>query len=148
MDVLLDRLREWTVGEWVAMLFDTLTAALFVGGCLLLWLNLRRHRRVRLTAVPTEEEPANPRPEAGQFKTTASPESHEATIEYAADASLDQSVCAVGDQDGYASRVVLAMKRAGKLESAETGPVATTGSRLSTGHLGFQRASEPHRGKQ
>ena len=73
MDVLLDRLREWTVGEWVTMLFDTLTAALFVGGCLLLWLNLRRHRRdVRLTqtetAVQTEEEPVNPGLEAGRSK--------------------------------------------------------------------------------
>ena len=150
-DVLLDRLREWTVGEWVTMLFDTLTAALFVGGCLLLWLNLRRHRRDVLliptkTAVQTEEEPVNPGLEAGRLKTTASPD--EAAIEYAADAtSLDQSVSAVGDQDRYAGRVVLAMKRAGELASAETGPVATTGPRLLTGDLGFQRASEPDRGK-
>ena len=36
MDGLLDKLREWTVGEWVLILFDTLTVALFVGGCMLL----------------------------------------------------------------------------------------------------------------
>ena len=39
------------------------------------------------------------------------------------------------------------MKRAGELASAETGPVAPTGPRLSTGDLGFQRASEPDQGK-
>ena len=38
------------MGELVLMLFDTMTLALFVGGCLLLWLNLRRRGRdVRLT---------------------------------------------------------------------------------------------------
>ena len=66
------------MGEWVLILFDTLTVALFVGGCLLLWLNLKRHRRDVLltpteTAVQVEEETANPGVEAGHFKTTASP---------------------------------------------------------------------------
>ena len=36
--------------KWVPILFDILTVVLFVGGCLLLWLNLRpRGRDVLLT---------------------------------------------------------------------------------------------------
>ena len=45
---------EWTVGELVPMLFDNLTGALFVGGCLLLWLNFRRRGRDILLLTPKE----------------------------------------------------------------------------------------------
>lgn len=105
---------EWTVGELVPMLFDNLTGALFVGGCLLLWLNFRRRGRDVLLLTPKEtvdridEETANPGLEASHFKKSASQEPHEAIIEYAAHAtSSEQSV-----RDAYAHRIALAMKKA------------------------------------
>lgn len=109
------------MGELVLMLFDTMTLALFVGGCLLLWLNLRRRGRdVRLTPKETAdrigEETANPGPEARHFKKSASQEPHEEIIGSAAHAtSSEQSVNAdtgdVGDQNSYAGRIALAMKK-------------------------------------
>jgi hypothetical protein len=64
-----------------------------------------------------DEETANPGLEASHFKKSASQEPHEAIIEYAEHAtSSEQSVSAdtgdVGDQNSYAHRIELAMKKA------------------------------------
>jgi len=110
------------MATWVPMLFDILTVVLFVGGCLLLWLNLRpRGRDVLLTPKETadpriEEETANPGPEARHFKKSASEEPLEAIVEYAAHATpSEESVSAdrgdMVDLNSYAGRIAVAMKK-------------------------------------
>ena len=105
------------MGELIPMLFDIFTGALFAGGCLLLWLNLRRrasdaHLSPIETSVQIKDETADPKPEARHFKNTATPEPHQAIIAAPATSS-SQSVSAdtgdVGDQDSYAGRIALAM---------------------------------------
>ena len=107
------------MGELVLTLFDILTLALFVGGCLLLWLNLRR-RDVFLTPKETAdrigEETANLGLEACHFRKSASQEPHEAITESGAHATPpEQSVSAdsgdVGDEKSHAVRIALAMKK-------------------------------------
>ena len=100
------------------MLYDILTVALLVGGCLLLWLNLRpRQRDVLLTPkepVHQEElsmQPAIPvRAEVGPEHRAdfedASPE-HEPVRAIVADPEPNTAV----DQNSYASHVASAMAR-------------------------------------
>ena len=108
--------------NWVPILFDILTVVLFVGGCLLLWLNLRpRGRDVLLTPKEktdswSEEETPNPGLEARHFKTFASEEPLEAIVEYPAHATPSEgSVRADGgdmaDLNSYAGRIAVAMKK-------------------------------------
>jgi hypothetical protein len=110
------------MANWVPMLFDIVTVGLFVGGCLLLWLNLRpRGRDVLLTPKETadpriEEETANPGLEARHFKKSASEESLEAIVEYAVHATpSEESVSAdrgdIVDLNSYAGRIAVAMKK-------------------------------------
>jgi hypothetical protein len=91
------------MAKWIPVLFDILTVVLFVGGCLLLWLNLRPRRRdVLLTSSADprfEEETANPGPEARHFKKSASEERLEATVEYAAYATPSEESVSVDSGD-------------------------------------------------
>jgi hypothetical protein len=110
------------MAKWVPILFDILTVVLFIGGCLLLWLNLRpRGRDVLLTpkeiADPwSEEETANPALEARHLKTSASEEPLEAIVDYTAHATpSEDSVRAdrgdMADLNSYAGRIAVAMKK-------------------------------------
>jgi hypothetical protein len=144
--------KEWTVGELVPMLFDNLTGALFVGGCLLLWLNFRRRGRDVLLLTPKEavdridEETANPGLEASHFKKSASQEPHEAIIEYAAHAtSSEQSVSAdtgdVGDQNSYAGRIALLLT---PKETVDRIDEETANPGLEAPHFKKSASQEPH----
>ena len=110
------------MAKWMPVLFDILTVVLFVGGFLLLWLNLRPRRRdVLLTSKDTadpgfEEETANPGPEARHFKKSASEVRIEATVEYAAYATPSEESVSVDsgdmvDLNSYAGRIASAMKK-------------------------------------
>ena len=84
------------------------------------WLNFRRRGRDGLLLTPkktVDRIDEVPGLEASHFKKSASQEPHEAIIEYAAHAtSCEQAVSAdtgdVGDQNSYAGRIALAMKKA------------------------------------
>ena len=103
------------------MLYDILTVALLVGGCLLLWLNLRpRQRDVLLTPkepVHQEELPGQPlipvrtelRAEHRAIYEDAPPEP-EPVRPIVADPELNTAV----DQNSYASHVASAMARVKK----------------------------------
>ena len=102
------------------MLFDILTVAFFVGGCLLLWLNLRPRRRdilltpketadpwmeVRRPAEFTAQHPAEPSAEyAARSLDARSEESEES---FTADADAAHTV----DQNSYAGRVASAIMK-------------------------------------
>jgi hypothetical protein len=96
--------------EWFPMLFDVLTVVLLVGGCLLLWLNLRPTKEVILTPeTPDHEVEARHR---GEF---AVQEPAEVSAEYNAhslDAEHGPGIAV--DQDSYAGRVASAMARSRK----------------------------------
>jgi hypothetical protein len=111
----------WLV-EWFPMLFDVLTVALLVGGCLLLWLNLRPRRDVILTPMETPDHEAEARPR-GEF---AVQEPAEVSADYNAhslDAPGSEEPHGAGaehgpgiavDQNSYAGRVASAMARSRK----------------------------------
>ena len=113
---------EWNVANWIPLLFDISTGVLFIGGCLLLWLNFSPRRRTLLapqeTAEPRIEETiANARLEARHFSKVASEEPLEPAVENATPASPSskQTVGAewedLGGQNSYAGHIALAMKK-------------------------------------
>jgi len=106
--------------QWIPMLLDGLIVVLFVGGCLLFWLNFRpRGREVLLPPKDTvhpriEEQTADPELESRHCKKSAS--QLEAIVEYTAPAiPAEESVSANSgdmiDLNGYAGRIALAMNR-------------------------------------
>jgi hypothetical protein len=111
----------WLV-EWFPMLFDVLTVALLVGGCLLLWLNLRPRKDVILTPMETPDheaealhrgefavqQPAEVSAEynAHSLDAARSEEPHGADAEHGPGIAVDQN--------SYAGRVASAMARSRK----------------------------------
>jgi hypothetical protein len=111
----------WLV-EWFPMLFDVLTIALLVGGCLLLWLNFRPRKDVILTPMETPDHEAEAR-HRGEFavqepvevsakynahslNTPRSEEPHGADAEHGSGIAVDQN--------SYAGRVASAIARSRK----------------------------------
>ena len=111
---------EWTVADWGPMLLDILTVALFVGGCLLLWLNFRPRggdvlRNLETADQRIEEETAHPGLDARHLQKSTSQQPSEATTAYAAPAAPSERYVGaempdLADPNSYANRVVLAMK--------------------------------------
>jgi hypothetical protein len=110
------------VVEWFPMLFDVSTVVLFVGGCLLLWLNLRPRKDVILAPMETPDyeietrhrgeiavqEPAEVSAEynAHSLDAPSSEEPHGADAEHGSRIAVDQN--------SYAGRVASAMARSKK----------------------------------
>jgi hypothetical protein len=100
------------------MLFDILTVAFFVAGCLLLWLNLRPRRR---NVLLTPKETADPWMEARRPGEFTAREPAEPSAEYASrplDAPSEESeesfiadTAHTVDQNSYAGRVATAMMK-------------------------------------
>jgi hypothetical protein len=104
--------------NWFPMLFDILTVAFFVGGCLLLWLNLRPRRR---DVLLTPKETADPWMEVRRPAEFTVQHPAEPSAEYAArslDAPSEESeesftadAAPTVHQNSYAGRVASAIMK-------------------------------------
>jgi len=104
--------------NWFPMLFDILTVAFFVGGCLLLWLNLRPRRR---DVLLTPKETADPWMEVRRPAEFTAQHPPEPSAEYAArsldapsgesEESFTADAVHTVDQNSYAGRVATAMMK-------------------------------------